>query len=172
MIIKISGLRDGIYDFDFDNDISELGLEAPFFGNFITKISLNKSHNQIILTANLSIKANFDCDRCSSNYERVLNSKFQLVYFFGKEPVDSDSINTAYLPLEADKINLRAELRDFAVLSIPMKNLCKEDCLGLCYKCGKNLNEGECDCGKTTGNRWIDSKWQPLIELKKRLNNN
>jgi uncharacterized protein len=168
MIIKISGLKDGIYDFNFDDDISELGLEAPFFGNFITKISLNKSHNQIVLTTNLSLNANFDCDRCSSNYNKVLKSEFRMVYFFGKEPVDNDSINTVYLPLDADKIDLRAELRDYAVLSIPMKNLCKEDCLGLCYKCGKNLNEGECDCEKSN----IDSKWQPLIELKKRLNTN
>jgi len=74
MIIKISGLRDGIHDFTFDDDVSVLGLADPFFGNFITKISLNKSHNQIILTANLSLNANFNCDRCSSNYERVLKS--------------------------------------------------------------------------------------------------
>ena len=168
MIIKISGLRDGIHDFNFDDNISELRLETPFFGNFIAKISLNKSHNQIILTVNISLNANFDCDRCSSNYNKVLKSKFQMVYFFGKEPVDTDSINTVYLPLDADKIDLKAELRDYAVLSIPMKNLCKEDCLGLCYKCGKNLNEGECDCERTN----IDLKWQPLIELKKRFKTN
>jgi uncharacterized protein len=168
MVIKISGLRDGIHNYDFEDDISELGLEAPFFGNFRTKISLNKSHNQIVLTANLSLNANFDCDRCSSNYNKVLKSEFQMVYFFGEEPVDNNSINTVYLPLDADKIDLRAELRDYAVLSVPMKNLCKEDCLGLCYKCGKNLNEGECDCEQTN----IDSRWQPLIELKKRFNIN
>jgi len=91
-----------------------------------------------------------------------------MVYFFGKESVDNGSINIVYLPMDADKIDLTAELRDYAVLSIPMKNLCKEDCLGLCYKCGKNLNEGECDCEKTN----IDIRWQPLIELKKRLNTN
>jgi uncharacterized protein len=168
MIIKISGLRDGIHDFNFDDDISVLGLADPFFGNFITKISLNKSYNQIILTANVSLNANFDCDRCSSNYNRTLKNEFRLVYFFGKESIDNGSINIVYLPMDADKIDLTAELRDYAVLSIPMKNLCKEDCLGLCYNCGKNLNEGECDCEKTN----IDIRWQPLIELKKRLNTN
>jgi len=168
MIIKISGLRDGIHDFNFDDDISVLGLEDPFFGNFITKISLNKSHNQVILTANVSLNANFDCDRCSSNYNRTLKNEFRMVYFFGKESIDNGSLNAVYLQMDADKIDLAAELRDYAVLAVPMKNLCKEDCLGLCYNCGKNLNEGECDCEKTN----IDIRWQPLIELKKRLNTN
>ena len=33
-------------------------------------------------------------------------------------------------------------------LSIPFRFLCREDCLGLCSKCGKNLNLGLCDCPK------------------------
>ena len=31
-------------------------------------------------------------------------------------------------------------------LNIPMKPLCAADCAGLCQRCGKNLNEGGCDC--------------------------
>jgi len=31
-------------------------------------------------------------------------------------------------------------------LNIPMKPMCSVDCAGLCPHCGKNLNEGECDC--------------------------
>lgn len=32
--------------------------------------------------------------------------------------------------------------------SLPMRFLCSEDCKGLCPVCGKNLNEGQCDCLK------------------------
>jgi uncharacterized protein len=32
------------------------------------------------------------------------------------------------------------------LLSLPSKILCKEDCAGLCMKCGANLNYGACDC--------------------------
>jgi len=38
----------------------------------------------------------------------------------------------------------------------------------LCYNCGKNLNEGACDCDK----QQADPRWQPLIELKKKMNIN
>ena len=31
----------------------------------------------------------------------------------------------------------------------PLKVLCKEDCQGICAKCGKDLNEGSCDCDQT-----------------------
>ena len=32
------------------------------------------------------------------------------------------------------------------VLELPYRVLCREDCRGLCPKCGKNLNEGPCTC--------------------------
>jgi uncharacterized protein len=89
-----------------------------------------------------------------------------MVYLFGNEPEDNDDINLTYLPPEADKIKLDDDVRDFALLSIPMKKLCKEDCKGLCVKCGKDLNEGPCGC-KTED---VDPRWQPLTELKNKLN--
>jgi uncharacterized protein len=45
--------------------------------------------------------------------------------------------------------------------SLPMKFLCSEDCKGLCQKCGKNLNEGPCDCAIETG----DLRFEKLREL-------
>ena len=44
-------------------------------------------------------------------------------------------------------------LNDIAVtdllLQLPAKNLCREDCKGLCMVCGCDLNESECNCQKT-----------------------
>ena len=36
------------------------------------------------------------------------------------------------------------------ILNLPLKNLCKDDCQGLCPVCGKNLNHGGCDCDSRT----------------------
>jgi len=33
-----------------------------------------------------------------------------------------------------------------ALIGWPSKVLCKEDCKGICSRCGKNLNTGSCDC--------------------------
>ena len=37
---------------------------------------------------------------------------------------------------------------DEILIQWPLKVLCKEDCKGICSKCGQNLNHGECDCEK------------------------
>ena len=42
-------------------------------------------------------------------------------------------------------------IRDALTLELPLRVLCKEDCKGLCPKCGVNLNTGSCSCPKGTG---------------------
>ena len=168
MKIKISSLSDGVHNFNFDESVEELGLEEPFHGNFKVDVELNKLHNQIILNANLTLNANFDCDRCNKNYDDVLTSSYQMVYLSGTEPIDNGAINITYLPFDADKIELDNDVRDYALLAIPMKKLCKDDCKGLCSNCGKDLNEGDCGCEHNT----VDPRWLPLKELKNKLNNN
>ena len=46
-------------------------------------------------------------------------------------------------------------------MEFPMRFLCREDCKGLCPKCGKNLNEGECGCDT----KEIDPRMEPLRKL-------
>ncbi len=47
---------------------------------------------------------------------------------------------------EAHRLDLEDPMREYALLSIPMLPLCREDCKGLCPQCGANLNDGPCDC--------------------------
>ena len=168
MNIKISNLSDGIHNYKFDEAVSELGLEKPFVEKILVDVKLNKSHNQVILDAKLSINTSFNCDRCNKNYNSVIENSYRMVYLFGTEPVDSGSINITYLSLDTDKIIIDNDVKDYVLLSIPMKKLCRDDCKGLCTKCGKDLNEGNCSCEPNE----IDSRWQPLLELKKKINTN
>jgi uncharacterized protein len=167
MIIKISNLVEGEHHFSFDESIKAIQLEEPFFGNFRTEIKLNKLHNQLILDSHTSIQAKFECDRCGNEYTTVLENEYEMVYLMNEIPEESEAINVVYLNPDAVKIDIKDDLREFAILSIPMKKLCKEDCLGLCYKCGGDLNKGECQCSEPE----IDPRWQKLIELKNYINN-
>ena len=168
MIIKIAGLGDGIHQYEFDEAVSELGLEKPFFGNFKLDAELNKTRNQVILKAGLTLNADFECDRCGSQYHSVIKTDFQMVYLFGRVPEEGEELNVVYLPHEADKINLKNEVKDYAILAVPMKKLCSEDCKGICPTCGKDLNKGNCNCSEKED----DTRWLPLQELKNKLNNN
>lgn len=165
MVIKISSLSEGSHNLEYEDKIDELELKEPFSGNYLAEVKLTKLHNRIILDIGLETKAFFDCDRCGVNYNSNLRNNFQMVYLFGDFPEESSSDNTIYLQPDSDKINLKKELRDYAILSIPMKKLCKEDCKGLCYRCGKNLNVSSCECES----KEVDPRWQPLIEIKDKM---
>lgn len=49
------------------------------------------------------------------------------------------------------------------LMNVQGKYLCKEDCKGLCLKCGKDLNEGDCSCEED-----IDPRWAQLAEIMKK----
>jgi DUF177 domain-containing protein len=169
MYIKIANLSDGVYDYELNEPLSEFELGEPFIGNIKIAVRLSKIQNQIVLNASFSIDASLTCDRCAKDFKRVLNNSYQMVYILGKQLQDGENdFNISYLPADADKIFIDSDVRDYALLSIPMKKLCREDCKGLCPKCGKDLNEGKCTCTEEE----IDERWAPLLELKKKLNSN
>lgn len=164
MIIKIANLSEGVHEYNFNENIKNIGLDEPFFNNFLMNVILVKNHNQIILTGDLKLNARFSCDRCAASFDSVLNADYQMVYLFGHQMYDNGAADVTYLPADADKIDLTNDAHDYAVLAIPMKKLCRENCKGLCFKCGKDLNEGDCDCIREN----IDERWKPLIENKKK----
>ena len=167
MIIKIANLSEGVHTLSFDEKISEVGVGEPFFGNCKVDVKLSKSHSQIVLDAKLFLDANYQCDRCGRYYKAKVQNSYQMVYLFGDEPEENNNINLTYLPVYADKIEIVNDVRDYALLAIPMKKLCKEDCKGLCPRCGKDLNEDKCKCAE----KEIDPRWEPLEKLRNKLNN-
>lgn len=64
------------------------------------------------------------------------------------------------------KVNLIASVRDAILLALPIVQLCKKDCLGLCSECGQNLNEYKCKCGENVA---IDPRFEKLKQLKEKL---
>lgn len=49
-------------------------------------------------------------------------------------------------------------------LAIPMQFVCREDCKGLCFNCGADLNEGACFCK----NEKSDSRLSVLLDFQKK----
>ncbi|MDP2302359.1 MAG: DUF177 domain-containing protein [Ignavibacteria bacterium] len=169
MIIKISNLSEGEHYLNQVGKVEELRLTEPFKGNYDVSVKVAKTHHQIVLDTSISVVAHFECDRCAEEFDHQIAVKYQMVYLFGedKEIRENDDANFAYLSIETDKIDITKDIHDFCLISIPLKKLCKEDCKGLCFKCGVNLNVGECSCTKEE----VDARWQPLLDLKSKLNN-
>ncbi len=67
---------------------------------------------------------------------------------------------------EGKEIDLKPAVREQILLQIPGSPLCREDCKGLCPRCGKDLNEGDCGCDRTV----LDPRWAALkgLQLEKK----
>ncbi len=169
MLIKINNLSEGTHQYSMDEPIASLGLEEPFMNKVNISLVLQKLHNQVVLETELKLNVRFECDRCASDFFTTLVTNYKMVYLFGNNPQENEeSINVIYLPTDASEIFLDNDIRDYALLAIPMKKLCKEDCKGLCLECGNNLNEGACTCMAQE----VDPRWLPLKELKNRIDTN
>jgi uncharacterized protein len=164
MKIKISNLANGTYDYLFEGKVEDIKITEPYFGNYRTEAVLTKFDKQMILDAETSIKANLVCDRCAIDFETTISSSYRMVYLLENEIPDSEKekVEINYIHPDTEKIDISEDVKDYALLAVPMKKLCGEDCKGLCYKCGKNLNEGECNCIREE----IDPRWEPLLKLK------
>ena len=100
------------------------------------------------------------CDRCGVDCAEKHTLHIQKSLAPSIEGEESDSI----LLVPDMKLDLDELVYSEVIVSLPMKHLCKDDCKGICAKCGKNLNEGRCDCPE----KEIDPRLSALAEL---LNN-
>ncbi len=59
--------------------------------------------------------------------------------------LDEDRLDD-YAIIEDGFLDMDEPLKEQLEMEFPLRFLCKEDCKGLCPKCGCNLNERECAC--------------------------
>lgn len=81
------------------------------------------------------------CDRCLKEFSR------EYVYDFEHTLVRSvQSDRDDYVVCENNTLDLDELAISDLLLQLPTKILCRDDCKGLCYVCGQDLNEGKCNC--------------------------
>lgn len=90
------------------------------------------------ISGNTSIELEIPCDRCL----RPVPVRVELT------PDIEVDFNDKAADLFADGFSVDVDKLIYPeiVMNLPMKTLCREDCRGICKKCGMNLNEGSCDC--------------------------
>lgn len=105
----------------------------------------------IYVQANVKGTVKLVCSRCLSPFNREFDLNCEARFVEQERSLsgrvdreDEDDVETFFL--EGSQCDLDEMIKHELVLSLPMKPLCSPDCKGLCPVCGKNLNEGECDC--------------------------
>ncbi|MGN0665945.1 MAG: YceD family protein [Huintestinicola sp.] len=130
---------------DIDCSISDERLSEINGYSFIGPVSLKgvvrNRAGIVTLEYKLSFVIDADCDRCLSRFERSFEFEYEhvLVRFLNSD-------NDEYVVTENDKLELDELAVNDMLLQMPTKLLCKEDCKGLCPKCGADLNVSDCGC--------------------------
>ncbi|MDL2280669.1 DUF177 domain-containing protein [Selenomonadales bacterium OttesenSCG-928-I06] len=117
----------------------------------------------IKVTGVIDISLNSACSRCLKETNINLNIPFTEEYhdIQSKEDLSKES-NEEFKYYIGNEIDLEPLITELLVLELPLNQLCNENCLGLCYKCGQNLNKKDCGCNREQ----IDIR---LLELEKFL---
>ncbi len=110
----------------------------------------------------LDVNVEFDffgfCDRCAEPLEKHYTFDLNKIIVSHLENNNDDYDN--YIVVENGVLNLDELINEEIQLFLPLKMLCSDDCKGLCYQCGKNLNFEKCDCKKD-----VDPRMQVLLQL-------
>jgi len=96
----------------------------------------------LILNASMKTCLSLRCDRCNQPFSREKSVSYETLLATDLENGENDEI----ILLEDDQLELDELMADVFLLSLDTKNLCKEDCQGLCPGCGADLNVEPCRC--------------------------
>ncbi len=96
----------------------------------------------LTLRGTLSASLRCVCDRCAAEFDREVS--YPLDIPLASELQDEE--NPDYFLLDGDELDLEELLETVFILNMDTRFLCRDDCKGLCSRCGKNLNEGPCGC--------------------------
>jgi len=141
-------------------------LAEPVAVDFV----LARKDRDLRLNGSVETGIRFKCSRCAKEFSKAFSSSFDLTYLPQPKWLNEDAeIELKYEDMEIayyDGIALDVNLMilEQIELAMPMKFVCREDCRGLCYKCGADLNEGACLCR----NEDIDSRMSVLLEFRKK----
>lgn len=100
------------------------------------------------------------CSRCLETFDLPVEDEIDEIYY-NKYQQNAKS-NEEWIPFAGgDVLDITPEVIKALISSLPMKLICRHDCLGLCQKCGINLNISSCDCLRSE----IDSRMLILKNL-------
>lgn len=145
-----------------DDELARLASEVKVSG------SARLKREEVRLRGEIKADLEVLCDRCLAPTRMPLEVEFDT----GFVPQEAEAVKTDNVELlaedlviaayEGDAVDVDELVREQILLALPSRHLCREDCKGLCQKCGANLNAGTCSC---EGGE-VDPRWSALAGWK------
>ncbi|WNG35869.1 DUF177 domain-containing protein [Archangium minus] len=189
MLVKIEQIRDEGLQVKEEMNLELLGAALDGSGFRATEplavsASLRKVSGGVLLEGKFTSRVVAECKRCLTEAKLELPVSFTLNLVpeslaRGEDVLDDEELEEkdrgqgesggSFLLDDADEevfdgkvIDLEPIVREQVLLALPMNAVCREDCRGLCTKCGQNLNEKECGCDT----KFVDPRLAVLKNIK------
>ncbi len=142
-------------------NFSELSKLIPEVDDYVKigttqgRLEIHKSGANIEINGWVKSQVHLCCDRCLKSFPKEVETSFfyllQPKADFGRDlssdhQLSRDEIDVYWY--EDGQILGEELFREQILLQLPMRNLCKEECKGLCAGCGADLNEARCRCSE------------------------
>lgn len=95
------------------------------------KVEASRDSGLAVLHVSVRSKLRLTCARCFEDFQQSFDKSFKLVYS---------------IDMEEKVIEIDDDIREELITGFPQKVLCRQDCKGLCPRCGANLNKEKCRC--------------------------
>ena len=163
MLLDLSKILDcpgAEVSFSTSVDLSDLqyGQCYPASEPVLASGTVRNTAGVLVMTGLIRTTIHGVCDRCASEFDADVQTPIDVVLV--TELANEENEDEWVFPLEGDSADLEDIVRTVFVLNMDSKLLCKEDCKGLCCRCGKNLNDGPCSCQKE-----LDPRFAALKQL-------
>ena len=131
-------------DFQFQLDLSQLEFYGshPISRPVEAAGTVTNHAGALELTGTARSLLDLACDRCGKEFSREKVVRLDSLVAQALEDEENDEI----ILLDGTELDLDQVVTEAFVLEMDTKNLCSDDCKGLCAKCGANLNLGPCGC--------------------------
>lgn len=150
-----------VREFGYEMDLSsqELSGFRPFAKPVKVNGRVSNKTGIVELEAIADFELELNCDRCAKEITVPVKTEINhtLVTHL------NDETNDELLLVNGLRFDLDEIVTEDVFLNLPAKFLCRDDCKGVCFRCGKDLNSGSCSCEKE-----IDPR---LAALKQLLDN-
>lgn len=135
---------DGFFDVsELHGQFDNFKLEKPIEYH----LTVTNTGDALLIEGSAKTLAITACSRCLEDIEVELSCKVDAYYLINKpETYDEEQINEFEILPSDRNIPIGDIIKRTLVVDAPAKPICSEDCVGLCKKCGANLNKTNCEC--------------------------
>ena len=170
MIVDLTKVEKSKIEFDLEVKPGELDFESEYVsanGDLNFRGELDNQEYWTEVSGQIDADLKLACGRCLEPVESEIENEFEIAFITPDNYSEEreTELEVKELPVsifEGNEIDLVKLAQEQIMLSLPSQTLCREDCKGLCTKCGINKNFESCDCDKTQ----VDSRWEALKQLK------